>query len=101
MVYPATYALPPASAAIASAASSRRPETYVTWTSDPLGEYSTAERIAITVSVVLVSLLLVAKTWMLVDGRRRSLLDRLFGLVYVEELVFTREGTLPWTRDVR
>jgi hypothetical protein len=38
---------------------------------------------------------------MFVDGRRRSLLDRLFGLVYVEELVFTREGTLPWTRDVR
>jgi hypothetical protein len=74
---------------------------YLVLAGDPLGEYSTAERIAITVSVVLVVLLLVAKAWMLVDGRRRSLLDRLFGLVYVEELVFTREGALPWTRDVR
>ena len=54
-----------------------------------------------TATVVLVALLLVAKAWMLVDWRRRTLLDRLFGLVYVEELVFTREGTLPWTADVR
>jgi hypothetical protein len=74
---------------------------YLVLAGEPLGEYSTAERIAITVSVVLVTLLLVAKAWMLVDGRGRSLLDRLFGLVYVEELVFTRDRTLPWTRDVR
>jgi hypothetical protein len=74
---------------------------YLVLAGEPLGEYSTAERIAITVSVVLVALLLVAKAWMLVDGRGRSLLDRLFGLVYVEELVFTRDRTLPWTRDVR
>jgi hypothetical protein len=74
---------------------------YLVLAGEPLGEYSTAERIAITVSVVLVALLLVAKAWMLVDRRGRSLLDRLFGLVYVEELVFTRDRTLPWTRDVR
>ena len=74
---------------------------YLVLAGDPLGEYSRAERIAITVSVVLVALLLVAKAWMLVDWRRRSLLDRLFGLVYVEELVFTREGTWPWTADAR
>jgi hypothetical protein len=74
---------------------------YLVLAGDPLGEYTAAERIAITVSFVLVALLLIAKVWVLLDGRRRSLLDRLFGLVYVEELVFSREGASPWTRDVR
>jgi hypothetical protein len=40
---------------------------------------------------------------MFVDERRRSLLDRAFGLVYLEEVVFTRaeQGPWPWARGVR
>jgi hypothetical protein len=50
-----------------------------------------------------VALLLAAKATMLVDERRRSLLDRAFGLVYLEELVFSRpdRGPWPWSGDVR
>jgi hypothetical protein len=39
---------------------------------------------------------LVAKAWMLADGRHRSALDRLFGLVYVEEFVFANARRSPW-----
>lgn len=65
--------------------------------------YSTAQRVVIVVSFVLVAFLLAAKATTFVDERRRSLLDRAFGLVYLEELVFTRaeQGPWPWARGVR
>ena len=67
----------------------------------PLDGYTSLERTVITVSLVIVSAAAAAKLWMLVDGQRRSLLDRLFGLVYVEELVFSREAPLPWAGPQR
>jgi hypothetical protein len=36
-----------------------------------------------------------------VDPRRRSGFDRLFGLVYVEELVFTHARRSPWAENYR
>jgi hypothetical protein len=76
---------------------------YLVREGDPSEDYSTAQRVVIVVSFALVTLLLAAKATMLIDERRRSLLDRAFGLVYLEELVFTRldEGPWPWSRGVR
>ena len=62
---------------------------YLVLGDDPFEGYSTAQRVVIVVSFVLVACLLAAKATMFVD-ERRSLLDRAFGLVYLEELVFTR-----------
>jgi uncharacterized RDD family membrane protein YckC len=67
----------------------------------PLDGYSSLERTVIAISVVIVSAAAAAKLWMLVDRQRRSLLDRLFGLVYVEELVFSAEAPLPWAGPPR
>jgi uncharacterized RDD family membrane protein YckC len=69
---------------------------YLVLGDDPLEGYSTAQRTVIVVSFALVAFLLAAKATMLLDERRRSLLDRAFGLVYLEELVFTRHGRGPW-----
>jgi uncharacterized RDD family membrane protein YckC len=62
----------------------------------PAGGYGAGERVLIAGSLAVAAAGLAAKAWMLVDGRRRSALDRLFGLVYVEELVFTRARPSPW-----
>jgi uncharacterized RDD family membrane protein YckC len=76
---------------------------YVVLSTDPIDGYSTLERAVIAASVVLAAFGLAAKLWMLVDERRRSLLDRAFGLVYLEEFVFTRASHGPWpsSGDVR
>lgn len=74
---------------------------YLVLASEPLDGYSELERAVIAVSVVVVSAVAAAKLWMLVDERRRSLLDRLFGLVYVEDLVFSRDAPLPWSGPLR
>ncbi len=44
---------------------------------------------------------LAAKAFMLVDARRRSLFDVLFGLVYLEETVYRDARRSPWTEDIR
>ena len=76
---------------------------YLVFGGDPLAGYTTAQQVIIVVSFVLVGVLLAAKATMFFDERRRSLLDRAFGLVYLEELVFTRldQGPWPWARGVR
>ncbi|MGH3058613.1 MAG: RDD family protein [Gaiellaceae bacterium] len=74
---------------------------YLVIASEPLDGYSSLERTVITASVVVVSAAGAAKAWMLVDEQRRSLLDRLFGLVYVEDLVFSRDAPLPWSGPLR
>lgn len=74
---------------------------YLVLASEPLDGYSPLERTVITASVVIVSAAAAAKVWMLVDEQRRSLLDRLFGLVYVEDLVFSRDAPLPWSGPLR
>lgn len=74
---------------------------YLVLASDPLDGYTSLERTLITGSVVVVSAAAPAKLWMLVDERRQSLLDRLFGIVYVEDLVFSREAPLPWSGPLR
>lgn len=53
-------------------------------------------RVLAVVSAVVAAAGLAAKVLALVDERRRSALDRLFGLVYVEELVFRNEPRSPW-----
>jgi hypothetical protein len=60
---------------------------------DELGDF---ERVLVAVSVAVASVGVAAKAWLLVDPRRRSVLDRLFGLVYVEELVYTDARPSPW-----
>jgi uncharacterized RDD family membrane protein YckC len=76
---------------------------YLVLGGDPFEEYSTVQQVVIVASLALVAFLLAAKAVMLLDERRRSLLDRMFGLVYLEELVFTRvdRGPWPWSRGVR
>jgi RDD family len=76
---------------------------YLVLNGDPFDEYATAQQVVIVVSFALVTLLLAAKATMLLDERRRSLLDRAFGLVYLEEVVFTRhdQGPWPWSRPTR
>jgi len=73
-------------------ASSGRPED------DPFNAY---ERALIVASVTVAVVGVAAKAWMLVDGRRRSAFDRLFGLVYLDEIVFTDARRSPWAEDTR
>jgi hypothetical protein len=54
-----------------------------------------------TVSAAVAAIGLAEKAWLLADERRRSALDRLFGLVYVEELVLTNARRSPWAGDPR
>jgi RDD family protein len=70
---------------------------------DSFDEYSTVQQVVIVVSYALVALLVAAKATMFLDERRRSLLDRAFGLVYLEELVFTHrdQGPWPWSRPAQ
>ena len=42
-----------------------------------------------------------AKAWLLVDPRRRSVFDRLFGLVFVEEFVYRDARPSPWAERAR
>ncbi len=65
------------------------------------GDFGALERALIAASVVVAALGVAAKAWMLVDGSRRSALDRLFGLVYVEEFLFVRARRSPWTEARR
>jgi uncharacterized RDD family membrane protein YckC len=74
---------------------------YTVVASDPLDGYSTLERVVIGASLALVGLCAVAKLWTLVDRERRSLFDRAFGLLYVEEIVFSRTTAWPWTTSGR
>jgi hypothetical protein len=60
---------------------------------EPLNAY---ERGLVAVSVAVGGAGLAAKGWLLLDGRRRSALDRLFGLVYVEEFVYRDARRSPW-----
>jgi uncharacterized RDD family membrane protein YckC len=61
---------------------------------DELGSF---ERGLVAASVVVAAVGLAAKAWLLVDPRRRSAFDHLFGLVYVEELVYTAaRRPSPW-----
>ena len=62
-------------------------------------QFNAFERALIAVSIGVAVVGLAAKAWMLVDPRRRSAFDRVFGLVYVEELVFTTERRSPWAED--
>jgi uncharacterized RDD family membrane protein YckC len=71
---------------------------YFAWSDDTLTGF---ERGLAGGSLVVASLGLAAKAWMLVDERRRSALDHLFGLVYLEEFVFTRTRPSPWTEGFR
>ena len=59
-------------------------------------EFGAFERILVAASVAVVAVELAAKAWLLVDHRRRSAFDRLFGLVYVEELVHANARRSPW-----
>jgi uncharacterized RDD family membrane protein YckC len=75
---------------------------YTVFASDPLEEYSRFEEVLITISFVTAGSVLLAKAWLFVDERRQSLLDRLFGLLYLEELTFTEERSpWPWSRTGR
>jgi uncharacterized RDD family membrane protein YckC len=60
---------------------------------DPFNAF---ERALIVASIAVAGIGLAAKALVLVDPRRRSGFDRLFGLVYVEELVFTHARRSPW-----
>ena len=64
-------------------------------------ELSAFERVLVAASVGVAAAGLAAKAWLLVDNRRRSALDRLFGFVYVEELVYADARPSPWADDFR
>ena len=74
---------------------------YTVIASNPLSEYSTLERVVIGASLALTVACVVAKLWLFLDPERRSLFDRLFGLLYVEEFVFSRSTAGPWTTSGR
>ena len=64
-------------------------------------ELSDFERVLVAASVGVAAAGLAAKTWLLIDNRRRSALDRLFGFVYVQELVYADARPSPWADDFR
>jgi uncharacterized RDD family membrane protein YckC len=74
---------------------------YLVVASEPLNGYTSFQRDLIAVSFVLVGLTVAAKAWMLIDERRQTLLDKLFGLLYLEEMVFTQAASGPWTTSAR
>lgn len=63
--------------------------------------FNAFERALIVASVAVAAAGLAAKAWLLVDPCRRSVLDRLFGLVYIEELVLTKPRPSPWADGTR
>jgi uncharacterized RDD family membrane protein YckC len=74
---------------------------YLVISSEPLHGYTTFQRAIIGASLALVGAMVAAKGWMFLDERRQTFLDKLFGLVYLEELVFTRTTPSPWTSSGR
>jgi uncharacterized RDD family membrane protein YckC len=60
---------------------------------EPLNGY---ERALVAASIGVGAAGVAAKGWMLLDERRRSAFDRLFGLVYVEEFVYSDARPSPW-----
>lgn len=74
---------------------------YLVLTSDPLVDYTAFQRDLIDASFALAGLAVAAKAWMLLDQRKQTLLDKLFGLLYVEEIVFTKTIPFPWTTSGR
>jgi hypothetical protein len=74
---------------------------YLVVASEPLDGYTSFQRNLIIASFVLAGLALAAKAWMLVDERRQTLLDKLFGLLYLEEMVFTQTASGPWRTSAR
>lgn len=74
---------------------------YLVVASEPLNGYSSFQRDLITTSFVLAALMVVAKAWMLVDERRQTLLDKGFGVLYLEEMVFTKSPSGPWATSAR
>jgi uncharacterized RDD family membrane protein YckC len=75
---------------------------YFASSGSPYGEeFTSYERALVVVSITVAAVGLAAKTWILVDPCRRSAFDRLFGLVYVEEFVFTNAPRSPWTEGTR
>ena len=74
---------------------------YLVVASEPLDGYTPLERTVITASVVIVSAAAASTACKPAPDHRRSLLDRLFGLVYVEDLVFSRDAPLPWSGPLR
>jgi uncharacterized RDD family membrane protein YckC len=63
--------------------------------------FNTFERALIGASVTVAVVGLAAKAYILVDPRRRSLFDLLFGLLYLEETVYRDARRSPWAEDVR
>jgi uncharacterized RDD family membrane protein YckC len=74
---------------------------YLVVASEPLHGYTTFQRAIIGASIALFGVAVAAKAWLFLDERRQTLLDRVFGLVYLEELVFTRTTPFPWTTSGR
>jgi uncharacterized RDD family membrane protein YckC len=74
---------------------------YTVLASDPLDGYSTFQQTLVIVSFAVAGICVAGKALALVDERRQSLWDKLFGLAYVEELVFTRTARWPWTFSER
>lgn len=74
---------------------------YTVLASEPLDGYSRFEETVITISFVVAGSGLLAKAWLFVDERRQSILDRLFGLLYLEELTFTERSPWPSSRAER
>jgi hypothetical protein len=75
---------------------------YFAWSArtddEPLNAY---ERALVAVSIPVAATGVAAKGWALLDERRRSALDRLFGLVYVEEFVYRDARRSPWADSTR
>jgi RDD family len=59
-------------------------------------ELNAFERALVAASVAVAAVGVAAKAWLLIDPRRRSAFDRLFGLVYVEEFVYSDARPSPW-----
>jgi uncharacterized RDD family membrane protein YckC len=74
---------------------------YTVLASDPLDGYTGFQQTLVIASFTVAGICAAGKLVALVDERRQSLWDRLFGLIYVEELVFTRTARWPWTFSER
>ena len=64
--------------------------------SGSVDELAAFERALVAASVAVAAVGVGAKAWLLIDPRRQSAFDRLFGLVYVEEFVYTDARPSPW-----
>lgn len=74
---------------------------YTVLASDPLDGYSTFQQSLVIASFTVGGIAVAGKALAHLHERRQSLWDKLFGLVYVEELVFTRTARWPWTFSER